>query len=84
MNTEKTEIELEETDIVINRMVQERNRAEEEKRWRQIALMLHSEMEGIGLPSPEERDYDLGGDEWICSRCGIDTWHRDCGCSGAD
>ena len=68
--------------------MQERDRIAEEKRWRQIALLLHTEMKCIGLPhEPEtpERDYDLGGDEWICSRCGVDTWHRDCGCcsSGA-
>lgn len=69
--------------------MQERDQVAEEKRWRQIALMLHTEMEGIGLPhEPDapERDYDLGGDEWICSRCGVDTWYGNCGCrpSGAD
>jgi len=29
----------------------------------------------IPVTDPAERDYGLGGDEWIDSRSGRDTWH---------
>jgi hypothetical protein len=64
-----------ETDLVLEQMQRER---EKRKMEEATIIMLHTETEGCGYPPDDEcYRYDLGGDEWIDSVSGTDTWYRE-------
>lgn len=68
----------EETDLVLEQMQRERREREKRKMEEATIIMLHTEMEGCGYPPDDEcYRYDLGGDEWIDSISGADTWYRE-------
>jgi len=68
----------EETDIVLEQMQRERREREKRKMEEATIIMLCNEMEGCGYPPDDEcYRYDLGGDEWIDSISGADTWYRE-------
>lgn len=68
----------EETDIVLEQMQRERREREKRKMEEATIIMLCNEMEGYGYPADDGcYRYDLGGDEWIDSISGADTWYRE-------
>ncbi len=68
----------EETDIVLEQMQRERREREKRKMEEATIIMLSSEIEGYGYPADDGcYRYDLGGDEWIDSISGADTWYRE-------
>jgi hypothetical protein len=70
--------EKEETDIVLEEMERERREREKRKREEATIIMLYTELEGCGYPPDGDcYRYDFGGDEWIDSISGADTWYRE-------
>jgi len=70
--------ENEETDVVFEEMERERREREKRKHEDATIIMLQNEIEGYGYPPDDEcYRYDLGGDEWIDSLSGADTWYRE-------
>ena len=73
MNTEN-----EDTDIELEQMTRERREREKRKQEEATIIMLQSEVDSLGYPPDGEcYRYDLGGDEWIDSISGADTWYRE-------
>lgn len=68
----------EETDIVLEQMQRERREREKRKMEEATIIMLCNEIDSYGYPPDDEcYRYDLGGDEWIDSISGADTWYRE-------
>jgi hypothetical protein len=68
----------EETDIVLDQMQRERREREKRKMEEATIIMLQNELDSYAYPPDDEAyRYDLGGDEWIDSINGADTWYRE-------
>lgn len=89
MSKEIPVTETEETDIALEAIRLEKAEQRRKKQEEQTLAMLATELDGYGYPPDGEcYRYDLGGDEWIDSLTGADTWYRQnmmgnsCGCGG--
>lgn len=77
MNNPEIPDEADETAMVFEQMHREKREREKRKREEETIIMLYNELEGCGYPPDDEcYRYDLGGDEWIDSLSGADTWYR--------
>ena len=79
MNENQNNPEMEESDIIMEQLAREKREREKRKQEEAIILMLQNEVDSLGYPLPADDEayrYDLGGDEWIDSITGADTWYR--------
>lgn len=74
---ENENTEMEESDIELEQLAREKREREKRKQEEAIIFMLQNEVDSLGYPPDDEAyRYDLGGDEWIDSITGADTWYR--------
>jgi len=74
---ENQNTEMEESDIIMEQLAREKRERERRKQEDAIIIMLQNEVDSLGYPHDDEAyRYDLGGEEWIDSITGADTWYR--------